>query len=30
MMITNINDAYYTYPFKEKEEEIKMLFAGDT
>jgi hypothetical protein len=29
-MITNINDAYYTYHFKEKEEEIEMLFVGDT
>jgi hypothetical protein len=30
MMITNINEAYCTYPFKEKKKEIKILFVGDT
>jgi hypothetical protein len=30
MIITNINDAYCTYPFKEKKIKIEMLFVGDT
>ncbi len=30
MTITNINDAYCTYCFKEKKKEIEMLFVGDT